>query len=220
MASRSSIVPKLTGGEENTATTTNLSAPIRLSMALVRVHYLFLAPLIILGIPTRALLNQNILVLFLVVLAGLGGTLLARRQLALFVTAGLLSLLIWGKVAVDLLKGNPPDTAVFLVEFGMVLFFMEANVVVLTFRTSRKELGKKDELSQALEERLRVWLRNQLSHQGRIGIGSIGLSIILLPLAGFTSISSSQLPLTGALLLLAIVAFLFLVTHRREPGKG
>ncbi len=189
-------------------------------MALVRVHYLFLAPLIILGIPTRALLNQNILVLSLVVLAGLAGTLLARRRPALLVTAGLLSLLIWGKVAVDLLKDNPPDTAVFLVEFGMVLFFMEANVVVLTFSRSRKELGKQDELSQALEERLRVWLRNQLSHQGRIGIGSIGLSIILLPLAGFTSISSSQLPLTGALLLLAIVAFLFLVTHRREPGKG
>lgn len=187
----------------------------------MRIHYLFLAPLVILGIPSRGLLDQNILVLSLITLTGLAGTTLRTKRLILIASMSLLSLLIWGKVAVDLLKGSAPDTAVFLVEFGMVLFFMEANLVMLEFYRSRRELErKKDELSQALEGRLRVWLRNQLYRQGKIAIGSIGLSIILLPLAGFTSISSSQLPLTGALLLLAIIALLFLVTHRREPGKS
>ena len=95
---------------------------------------------------------------------------------------------------------------------------MEANSVVATFYASHRGLGeKKDELSQVLEARLRLWLRNQLSRQGGIAIGSIGLSVVLLPLAGLTSISSSELSVTGALLFLAIVALLFLVTHRREP---
>ncbi len=118
------------------------------------------------------------------------------------------------------MKVKPPDTAAFLVEFGMVVYFMEANKVVLTFDKSHEELKKKeDDFSKALEARLTVWLRNQLSRQGRIAIGSIGLSLVLLLLAGFTSISTGQLPLTGALLLLAIIALLFLVTYRREPEK-
>jgi len=194
--------------------------PFRLASGLVRVHYLYLAPLIILGIPPAALLNQNILLLSIIVVTGLAGTILAKKRLVLLASTSLLSLLIWGKVAIDLLRGSPPDTAVFLVEFGMVLFLMEASLVLEIFNRSHKELTKDDELSKVLESRLRLWLRHQLSRQGKLAIGSIGLSVVLLPLAGFTSISSSQLPLTGALLLLAIIAFLFLVTHSREPEKG
>jgi hypothetical protein len=150
---------------------------------------------------------------------GLAGSLFQKRRLALLASASLLSLLIWGKIAVDLTKGTSPDTAVFLVEFGMIMFFLEAVNVVLTFNKSLQDLeSKEDELSKALEERLRGWLRSQISRQGMIGVGSIGLSVVLLPLAGLTSISVNDLSLTAGLLLLAVVALLFLVTHHREPG--
>ncbi len=120
----------------------------------------------------------------------------------------------------DLLKVRPPDTAVFLGEFGMVIFLMEINLVMLTFDESSREFRKRDdELSRTLETRLAAWLRNQLSLQTKIAVGSIGLSLVLLPIAGLTSISTGELPLTGALLLLAIVALLFLVTYRRDPDK-
>jgi hypothetical protein len=186
----------------------------------LRYHYLFLTPLIILFIPAQALLNLNILVLFLVALSGLAGNILGKKRASILASVSLLGLLIWGRAAEDLLKITPPDTAFFLVEFGMVVFFMEANIVVLAFDNSYEELRKReDELSNALEVRLKVWLKNQLSRQGKIAIGSIGLSLVLLPLAGFTSISTGQLPLTGALLLLAIIALLFLVTYRREPKE-
>jgi len=214
-----STIEKTSEGEENTASATNLTLPVMLTTALVRVHYLLLSPLIILGITPEAVGNQNLIIIVLVVLTGLAGMIIRRRQLATLASASLLGLLLWGKIAADLLKASPPDSALFLVEFGMVIFFMEGNSVVSTFYASHREMAeKKDELSQVLEVRLRLWLRNQLSRQGGIAIGSIGLSVVLLPLAGLTSISSSELPVTGALLFLAIVALLFLVTHRREPG--
>ncbi len=193
---------------------------MRTSTALVSGHYLLLAPLIILGIPSEALLSQNLAILVLVLLTGLAGTILRRRQLATLVSSSLLLLLVWGKAATDLLHEGPPDTAVFLIEFGLLVFLMEANNVVFAFYDSCRELEeKKDELSKAHETQLQLWLRNQLSRQSKIAVGSIGLSVALLPLAGFTSISSNQLPLTATLLLLAIVALLFLVTHRREPEE-
>ena len=185
---------------------------------LARLHYLFVPPLVILGVPTAALLGQNLPAMALVVVTGLTGTLLRRRKLVVLASASLLTLLVWGKIGVDLLKVSPPDTAVFLVEFGSVVFFLEASLAVLAFNRSLRNLERKeDELSKALEQRLGQWLRSQVSRQSVIGIGSIGLSVLLLPLAGLTSISSPDLPLTAVLLLLAVVALLFLVTHRREP---
>jgi len=194
---------------------------MKLATTLVRTHYLYLSPLITLGILPEALLNQNLPVLVAVSLVGLAGTVLEEKRLTILASASLLVLVVWGKIAVDLSKARPPDTAVFLLEFGTVLFLMEASLSVSTFYSSRRDLEEKeDELSRALEARLRLWLEKQLSRQGKIAIGSIGLSVLLLPLAGFTSISSYQPPLTATLLLLALVALLFLVTHRREPVEG
>jgi hypothetical protein len=155
-----------------------------------------------------------------VMLVGLAGTVLEEKRLVLIASSGLLSLLIAGKVASDLLRAGSPDTAVLLVEFGLVLFFMEVALVAVDFEKTKRELqGKQDDMSKALEARLEVWLGKLFSRQSKIAVGSISLSILLLPLAGFTGVSSSQLPLTGALVLIAIVALLFLVTHRREPEK-
>ncbi len=184
-------------------------------------HYLFLAPIVIFGIASSALLDQSVLVLSVIALTGLTGAIIGRKSLMIIASVALLSLLIWGKVAADLWKTSQPDTGFFLVQFGVVLFFMEADLVLLTYKKSYEELAmREDQLSAAIERGLGIWLRNNLSRQGEIAVGSIGLSLLLLPLAGFTSISSSQLPLTGALLLLAITALFFLVTHRREPEKS
>ncbi len=189
-------------------------------MLLAKVHYLFLAPLIVLGLVSLPVLGETVLGAAVVVAAGLSGTILGRKGLVLIASAGLLLLLVSGKVALDLFRVGSQDTAVLLVEFGMVLFFMEAALVVADYdKTKRDFEGKGDEMSQVLVVHLGDWLRNLLSRQGKIALGSIGLSILLVPLAGFTSISSGQLPLTGALVLIAIVALLFLVTHRREPER-
>jgi hypothetical protein len=218
MARGASLITNAARGEKNTSATTSLTAPFRFAALLVRVHYLFLSPLVILSIPSEALLGQNLAAMVVAMVIGLAGSLLQKRRLTLLASASLLSLLIWGKIVTDLAKGAPPDTAVFLVEFGMILFFLEAVLVVLTFNKSLRDLeSKEDQLSKSLEERLRGWLRSQISRQGMIGVGSIGLSVVLLPLAGLTSISVNDLSLTAGLLLLAVVVLLFLVTHHREP---
>jgi hypothetical protein len=214
------IVSEAEGGEERTSTDTSLARRLRLTIFLARAHYLFLAPLIILTIPMGSFLGLIVLVGVLVTLTGLAGTIFREKRPVIIASSGLLSLLVSGKIVSDLLRTGSPDTAVLLAEFGMVIFLMEATLVAVDFDKTRRELeGREDEMSQALEARLRTWLRNLLSRQGKIAIGSIGLSILLLPLAGVTGVSSGELPLTGALVLIAVVTLLFLVTHRREPEK-
>jgi hypothetical protein len=217
---RGPVVEKAEGGEAHTTADSSLALSLRIAVGTVKFHYLFLAPLVLFSTPPQGLLGLNILVLILVTVSGMAGNLLARKQLSTLASIALLCLLVWGRVADDLFSFKPPDTAIFLVEFGMVLFLMEANLVLLTFETAhRAHRGRSDELSNALEARLWIWLRNQFSRQGKIALGSLGISLALLPLAGFTSISSEQLPLTGALLLIAVIALLFLVTYRREPER-
>ena len=214
------IVEKAKGGEANTTANKNLGSALRIGVGAVRFHFLFLAPLILFSIPPQGLLAFNIPALIIITIAGTTGNLLVRKQISTLASIVLLSLLVWGRVADDLFNVKPPDTSVFLVEFGMVVFMMEANQVLLTFETAlRAHREKNDELSNALEARLWIWLRNQFSRQGKIAVGSLGISLALLPLAGFTSISTEQLPFTAALLLIAIIALLFLVTYRREPEK-
>jgi len=220
MVCRDAVVEKAKGGAPNTDANENLGSALRIEVGSVKFHFLFLAPLILLSIPPQGLLGLNIPVLILMMVSGMAGNLLARKRFSSLTSIALLCLLVWGRVADDLFNIKPPDTAIFLVEFGMVLFLMEANLVLQTFETAhRAHRGKSDELSNALEARLWIWLRNQFSRQGKIAVGSLGISLGLLPLAGFTSISTEQLPLTGALLLIAVIALLFLVTYRREPER-
>src|SRR6266852_714119 len=213
-------VEKAKGGAANTTANKNLGSALRIEVGAVKFHFLFLAPLVLFSIPLQGLLGLNIPVLILITVSGISGNLLARKRLSTLTSIALLCLLVWGRVTDDLFSIKPPDTAIFLVEFGMVLFLMEANLVLLTFEAAhRAHRGKSDELSNALEARLWIWLQNQFSRQGKIAVGSLGISLALLPLAGFTSISTEQLPITGALLLIAVIALLFLVTYRREPER-
>jgi hypothetical protein len=105
-----------------------------------------------------------------------------------------------------------------LLQFVAVIFFMEASRVVLSFDREAGELARRtDEMSQAARERLGIWVRSQLSRQARLIGGALGLSLVLLVLGGFTSVSINQLSFSAVLVLLVVGALLFLITQRREP---
>ncbi len=184
----------------------------------IKFQHPFLSTLVTMGIPGPVLFHQNVLSAIVVGLIGLAGMLLGKRSLALGASLTLLFLLVFGKITTDILKLNSPDTAVFLAEFIAILALMEASTVLHTFTEEHLQLKvKSDELSQVLRERLEAWLRNQLSSQARLSLIILGLSLGLLPVAGFTSITSNQLALSATLALLAVVLLMFLVVHRREP---
>jgi hypothetical protein len=144
---------------------------------------------------------------------------LARKQVLMtLASVGLLALLVAGKVGTDLAKAPAPDTAVLLLEFIAIIFFMEASRVVLSYDKEKSKLtGRSDDMSQAARGRLGRWVIGQLSRQARLVVGALGLSLILLVLGGFTSVSIDQLSFSAILVLLVVGALLFLITQRREP---
>lgn len=185
---------------------------------MVRLHHVFLAPLVAFSVPPQALLDLNIPVALLLGGLGIAGMLLGRRVLAVTASLSILSLLIWGKVAGNALNLSAPDTAVLLAEFTAVLLLTEASLVVLTFTQDYAILqDRRDELSHVLSLRLEEWLRNQLLNQSGLALVALSISIALIPVAGLTSASSNQLIFTATLALMAVVILMFLVIHRREP---
>ncbi len=103
-------------------------------------------------------------------------------------------------------------------QFVSVIFFMEASRVVLSFDRESSELGgRTDEGARAVIERSEKWVRGQLVGQARLSIGALGLSLVLLVLGGFTSVSINQLAFSAILVLIVVGALLFLITQRREP---
>lgn len=180
---------------------------------------MFLSPLVVLAVPGPLLFGQNLLVLLVVAAVGLAGMMLDKQALATAASLCLLGLLILGKAAGSILKASPPDTAVLVVEFTLVVFLLEASLVVSTFNQEFSRLKTKgDELSSTLRTYLHGWLRGQLTGQAKLGLATLAISIGLLPVAGFTSIPSNQVIISSTLALLAIVVLVFLVTHRREPA--
>jgi hypothetical protein len=187
----------------------------------VRFHHIFLSPTVVLTIPPRALLDQNILVAIILGVVGLAGMLTGKRLLSLTASLSILSLLIWGKAATNILNTGAPDTAALMAEFTIVLLLTEASLVVLTFTKEYDVMNARDdELSRVLSRSLEAWLRNQLANQSRLASVALGLSIGLVPIAGLTSISSDQLIVSATLALLAVVVLMFLVIHRRESETG
>jgi hypothetical protein len=187
---------------------------------LVRLHYLVLAPWVIFSIPSTVLDGLQVPVGLTVAGVGLSGMLGKREILARGASLSLFGLIIGGKVGGDVLGAIAPDTAVLLVQFAAVIFFMEASRVVLSFDGENSELaGKQDELSRSLMGNLVAWARGQLAGQARIILAALGLSLVLLVLGGFTSISVNQLGFSAGLVLVVVVVLLFLVTNRREPER-
>jgi len=177
-----------------------------------------LAPWIVLAVPSQVFLGLGILIVLVVGFLGLSGMFAKKQELAILASIMLLVLLIAGKVGIDLARAPATDTAVLLLQFVAVIFFMEASRVVLSFDKEMGELaGKTDDMSEAVRERLAMWVRGQLSRQARLMIGALGLSLVLLVFGGFTSVSINQPVLSAILVLLVVGALLFLITQRREP---
>jgi hypothetical protein len=184
----------------------------------VRLHYLLLAPWIVFSVPLEVLFGLGILIVLAIVITGLLGMFARRQGLASFASLALLVVIIAGKVGTDLVSAAAPDTLVFLVQFVAVLFFMEASRVVWSFDKEANELaGRTDDVSQAVRARLGMWVKGQLSRQARLMVGALGLSLVLLVLGGFTSVSIDQIAFSAILVVLAVGALLFLITQRREP---
>jgi hypothetical protein len=184
----------------------------------VRLHYLFLAPWIIFTLPALELSGFQAPAVFIVAGVGLLGMFGMRNTLVRGGSLSLFGLIIGGKVGEDVLGAAASDTAVLLVQFVAVIFFMEASRVILSFDSESSELaGKQDELSRGLMRKLVEWTQGQLVGQARIMLVVLGLSLVLLVIGGFASISINQLGLSAALVLVVVGVLLFLITQQREP---
>lgn len=184
----------------------------------MRFHCLFLAPWIVLAIPSEVFDGFGVLLLSLVVAIGLVGVLARSRPVSALASVGLLALLVVGKIGIDLAKVSAPDTAVFLTQFVAVIFFMEASQVMLSFDKETSELGgRTDTMSMAIRERAQAWARGQLTRQAQLVIAALALSLVLLVLGSFASVSVNQLNFSAILVLLVVGVLLFLITQRREP---
>ena len=184
----------------------------------MRLHYLLLAPWIVLAVPSQVFLGLGTLIVLVIIVVGLVGTFAKKQVLATLASVTLLAFLVAGKVGVDLTNAPSPDTLVLLLQFVAIIFFMEASRVILSFDKERSELaGKTDDMSQAIGERLRMWVKGQIGRQARLMVGGLGLSLVLLVLGGFTSVSVNQLAFSAVLVLLVVGALVFLITQRREP---
>lgn len=151
---------------------------------------------------------------------GLLGTLGKNDLLVSGASLIMLALIIGGKVGADLLGLAAPDTAIVLAQFVAVIFFMEASKVVLSFDAESRELeGKQDELSWDIRRQLVNWTQSQISGQSRIMAVVLGLSLLLLVVGGFTSVSINQLGFSAGLVLIVVGVLLFLVTNRKEPKR-
>jgi hypothetical protein len=187
---------------------------------LLRLNYLFLAPWIILSLPSPALGQQSILVAAIVALVGFAGMLLGNRTAIFSASESLMLLIVWGKVAGDIYGLPGPDSALLLLQFMLVIFLMEASTAVLTSDSAIKQLeGRKDDLSSLARMQVMSWERVQLLSLGKLVLASFGLSLGLLILGGFVSVSINQIAFSGVLVLAAVVAIFILLTYRREPEK-
>jgi hypothetical protein len=182
----------------------------------VKLHYLLLAPWIVFSVPV--FLGLGSLIVFVILIVGSFGMFTKRRKVASFASVALLATIVAGKVGTDLAGAAAPDTLVLLVQFVAVIFFMEASRVIHSFDRESDELGEKmDEVSQSVRKRLEVWVSGQLSAQARLIAGALGLSLLLLVVGGFTSISVNEPVVSALFVILAVVVLLFLITQRREP---
>jgi hypothetical protein len=179
---------------------------------------LVLVPWIVLAVPAQLFLGFGIAIVLVIMAVGLYGMLARKQASTTLASVALLVVLLAGKVGIDLARVSSPDTAVLLVQFLSVIFFMEASKVVLSFDKEWSELGgRTDDGAKAVSARLETWIRGQLTSQARLSIGALGLSLVLLVLGGFTSVSINQIAFSAVLVLLVVGALLFLITQRREP---
>jgi hypothetical protein len=186
----------------------------------LKINYVILAPWIILSLPPLALGQQSILVIAVIAIVGSVGMLLTNRTAILAASGSLLLLIVWGKIAGDIYGLQGPDSALLLLQFMLVIFFMEASATALIFDSTIKQLeGKNDDLSALARMRVMKWERVQLLSLGRLALGAFGLSLGLLILGSLVSVSVNQIAFSGVLVLAAVISIFILLTYRREPKE-
>ncbi len=147
---------------------------------------------------------------------------MSRNRTAVWLASvALLLLIVWGKVAGDIYGLPGPDSALLLFQFLLVIFLMEASTVTLTFDSTIKHLkGKSDDLSAEARMRVMNWERVQLFNLGKLTIASFGVSLGLLILGSFVSVSANQIAFSGILVLAIVIAIFILLIYRREPEQS
>jgi hypothetical protein len=166
------------------------------------------------------LFEQQLLVLASLIIVGLAGMLLRIQTAASLTSAGLMALIIWGKVASDIFGLPAEDSAVLLLQFVLVIFLMEASNTALRFEATWMRLkGKDDDLSIVARSRLLSWASTQLMSLARLTAGVFALSLGLLLVGGLFNVSFNQLAISGFLVLVAVVSILILLTYKREPEE-
>lgn len=179
---------------------------------------LLLAPWIILQVPSQVFFGFGILLLLVIVGTGLTGMVARLVPLATVASVGLLGAFMAGMLGTDLFGLPSQDTAILMLQFVGIIFFMEAMRVVLSFDSEMRSLsGRTDESTQLIKWNLNVWVKGQLGRQARIAVGALGLSLLLLVLGGLTSVSVSQVTFSAILVLIVVGLLFFIMTQRREP---
>lgn len=184
----------------------------------MRFHLLFLAPWIVLSVPSQVFLGLGTVLVLLVVGLGLTGMIARMTTMATLANVALLGALVAGRVGTDLDRLPSQDTAVLLIQFMSIIFFMEAMRATSSYDSETRILGgRTDESTQLVRIRLQGWVRGQLSQQARLAVGALGLSLFLLVLGGLTSVSINQVAFSATLVLIVVGVLLFIITQRREP---
>ena len=184
----------------------------------MRFHLLFLAPWIVLSVPSKVFLGLGTLLVLLVVGFGLAGMIARMTTMATLASVALLGVLLAGRVGTDLDRLPSQDTAVLLIQFMSIVFFVEAVRAVSSYDSETRMLGgRTDESTQLVRIRLQRWIRGQLTQQARLAVGALGLSLFLLVLGGLTSVSINQVTFSAILVLIIVGVLLFIITQRREP---
>lgn len=179
---------------------------------------LFIAPWIFFSVPPQLVLFQPLVFAVLTVVMGIVGILSKKRAVVSLTFAILLVLMISGEVYTHIFGRPGPDTAVFIIQFVMILFLYEASSTVLKFdKVNSRTKAKEDNFSRNVEAQVAEWIWRQFLSLSELTLGAVGLSLALVVIGGFANVSVDQIGFTAVLVLAAVIAMLFLLTYRREP---
>lgn len=179
---------------------------------------MFIAPWIIFTVPLPLVLFQPLGFTILAALVGTFGILYQKTTIVSLTFAILMVLTISGEVYSHISGLAGLDTAVFVIQFVLILFLYEASSAVLQFdRVNSRTKGKEDSFSKNAAARADAWMWRQVFSLCELTIGAVGLSLALVVIGGFVNVAIDQIGFTAVLVLSAVIAILFLLTYRREP---
>lgn len=170
--------------------------------------------------PPITIAQQQLLLIVLLVSLGLSGTFLKSQTLLSITYAMLILLLIWGKTIGDLLALHGPDTALFLVQFIVILFLYEVSVTTILFEQDKSLIkNRNDDLSSNARDQITRWYDSQVRLLGKMVLSALALSLGLVVFGGLVSVAFNQLAFAAILVVASVIVLLFLLTHRREPRR-